>query len=315
MTKGFKNIFLIGVSVLTAMSGLAQKEPSKIIQEEEESAEVFLEEYTDEFQEKFFEALKQKGIENYDRAINLLLECKTLEPFNPTIDHELAKTYFLNKQYIPSQEYAENALTKDPENFWFLEMWYNSVIKQSNSVEVLKSTIPYDNEKLRQNLSLIYFKNKNYTAAKQELKNLKKSVFSSELTRKIEDSLQKKKEVVVQNEVKPKSKVETTNPTDELKLKFEGYIQNNQFKKLVEEAEEAIENYPLQPYFYYAYGLALNKQNEPNKASEVLLSALDYLFDNNGLTSKIYKELANAYSALGNSSKANEYLSKVKSGS
>lgn len=315
MTKGFKNIFLIGVSVLTAMSGLAQKEPSKIIQEEEESAEVFLEEYTDEFQEKFFEALKQKGIENYDRAINLLLECKTLEPFNPTIDHELAKTYFLNKQYIPSQEYAENALTKDPENFWFLEMWYNSVIKQSNSVEVLKSTIPYDNEKLRQNLSLIYFKNKNYTAAKQELKNLKESVFSSELTRKIEDSLQKKKEVVVQNEVKPKSKVETTNPTDELKLKFEGYIQNNQFKKLVEEAEEAIENYPLQPYFYYAYGLALNKQNEPNKASEVLLSALDYLFDNNGLTSKIYKELANAYSALGNSSKANEYLSKVKSGS
>ena len=36
--------------------------------QEEESAEFFLEEYTDEFQNLFFEALKHKGIQNYDRA-------------------------------------------------------------------------------------------------------------------------------------------------------------------------------------------------------------------------------------------------------
>ncbi|NKI31155.1 tetratricopeptide repeat protein [Croceivirga thetidis] len=314
MKKYLDCFFLLTILGLTSQTLICQEQPSKILQEEE-SAEVFLEEYTDEFQEKFFEALKQKGIENYDRAINLLLECKSLEPFNTAIDHELAKTYFLNKQYIPSQEYAENALTKNPENFWFLETWYNSVLKQSNSVEVLKGTIPYDNEMLRQNLSLIYFKNKDYTAAKKELKSLRKSDFSAKLTRKIDDSLQKRKEVVVQNNMSPKSKEVTTNPTEELKQQLEDYIQKGQFKNLAEEAEEAIENYPLQPYFYYAYGLALNKQNEPNKATEVLLSALDYLFDDDGLTSKIYKELANAYGALGNSSKANEYLSKVKSGS
>ena len=49
-------------------------------QEEQESAEVYLEEYTDEFQENFFEALKQKGIQNYDRAVDLFLKCKQLEP-------------------------------------------------------------------------------------------------------------------------------------------------------------------------------------------------------------------------------------------
>lgn len=32
--------------------------------QEEESAELFLDEYTDEFQETFFEGLKQKGIQN-----------------------------------------------------------------------------------------------------------------------------------------------------------------------------------------------------------------------------------------------------------
>jgi hypothetical protein len=47
-------------------------------QDEEESAAVSLEAYTDEFQEHFFEALKQKGIENYDKAINELLVCRQL---------------------------------------------------------------------------------------------------------------------------------------------------------------------------------------------------------------------------------------------
>ena len=83
--------------ILVSQLSLAQEQPSKIIQEEE-SSEVFLEEYTDKFEETFFEALKQKGIENYDRAINLLLECKAMEPFDATIDHELAKAYFSDKE-------------------------------------------------------------------------------------------------------------------------------------------------------------------------------------------------------------------------
>lgn len=45
--------------------------PYQACAQEEESAEISLELYSDEFQEYFFEALKQKGIENYDKAINL----------------------------------------------------------------------------------------------------------------------------------------------------------------------------------------------------------------------------------------------------
>ena len=50
------------------IQGKAQQRDMNI----EDSSEVFLEEYSDTFQENFFEALKQKGIENYDKAINLL---------------------------------------------------------------------------------------------------------------------------------------------------------------------------------------------------------------------------------------------------
>ncbi|NNL03175.1 MAG: hypothetical protein HKP39_12950, partial [Eudoraea sp.] len=68
--------------------------------QEEESAEVYLEDYTDEFQEAFFEALKQKGIENYDKAINLFLECKRLDITSNVVDFELANSYLANKQPI-----------------------------------------------------------------------------------------------------------------------------------------------------------------------------------------------------------------------
>ena len=55
--------------------------------QEEGSAELFTESYTDRFQEVFFEALKQKGIENYDRAKEQLLEAKKLDPLHPVIDY------------------------------------------------------------------------------------------------------------------------------------------------------------------------------------------------------------------------------------
>ena len=39
----------------------------------------------DEFQEHFFEALKQKGIENYDRAVEALHKCLNLDSKKPVI--------------------------------------------------------------------------------------------------------------------------------------------------------------------------------------------------------------------------------------
>ncbi|NNK10272.1 MAG: hypothetical protein HKP08_02920, partial [Flavobacteriaceae bacterium] len=94
--------------------------PFRGIAQVEESAEISLEENTDEFQELFFEALKQKGIENYDKAINALLKCKEIDPQSHVVDHELAKTYQLNNQFALAQEYALLALNSQAENLWYL---------------------------------------------------------------------------------------------------------------------------------------------------------------------------------------------------
>ena len=82
-----------------------------------------------------------------------------------------------------------------------------------------------------------------------------------------------------------------------------------------EVASEALELFPSQPYFYFILGKAQIQNNKASEATRVLESALDFLLDDAELADDIYRELANAYRALGNLNKSNMYLSKIKNGS
>ena len=301
--------------IVMSQIALAQENPSNII-EEEESAEVFLEEYTDEFQNTFFEALKQKGIQNYDRAINLLLECKQLDVNNNAVNHELAKTYLLDKRYIPAQQYAIEALVAEPENYWMLSNLMEIVEKQGVPFQTVQGTIPFENKALQFNLAQIYFTKKNFEVAKGILESLETNQATRILLQKINDSLElNEKQETVTNPTRNELTTEVNGDTELTSLR-------NTLKRLArdgdnaleEKAIEAVENYPLQPDFYYYHGLALNNNASYEEAISVLEEGLNYVFDHDELTNNMYKELARAYKALGNDSKANSYLSKTKPG-
>lgn len=283
-------------------------------QEEQESADVYLEEYTDEFQENFFEALKQKGIQNYDRAVDLFLKCKQLEPNNSVVDYELAKAYMLDKRYVQAQDFAIEALLSEPEDYWYLDNVLSILDKQGSPLETIKERIPYSNTKLRQNMALFYFKMKQYKEATEVLQDLPSSSLKSELSRKIKDSLQKRESIeevtpIVQNVEETKS-----DPISQLKKTMEEYIAASNYTALLTESKEALDTYPLQPYFYYAYGTALNNTGNASKGVEVLESGLDYILDDSTLQNMIYRQLSEAYSKIGNTQKANDYLNKINSG-
>ncbi|MDT0606197.1 tetratricopeptide repeat protein [Croceitalea rosinachiae] len=307
-----KTIFLWVFLATGFVSHIAYGQEEKII-ETEESAEVFLEEYTDEFQETFFEALKQKGIQNYDRAINLFLKCKQLDAENNVIDHELSKTYFLDKKYVSAQKYAIEAIKADTDNYWYLDNLIAILEAQSNTIEAIQNQIPFNEDKLQENLALSYFKRKRYTKALSILNGISNLKFKENLTLKINDSLNK---TVVNTSIKaPESAVEQNDDLiEQLKGTIEGLITKKEYKELEITAKEALETYPLQPYFYYVYGLSMKENNKTNEAIEIFESAFDYLFDDSLLANKIYKELAAAYTTMGNTSKANEYLSMIKPG-
>ncbi len=295
---------VLGASILMSYSTYAQ---------EEESAEVYLEEYTDEFQENFFEGLKQKGIQNYDRAIDLFLKCKQLQPDNSVVDYELAKAYLQDKKYIQAQQYAIEALLSEPTDYWYLDNLLTILDKQGSPWASIKEQIPYGNNKLRENMAVSFFKMKKYEEALAVLKEIDNAALTSELTRKINDSIQKS----IQKPATPieeKQIADKNDPVTALRTQIEELLSRSDYKGMLAVSKEALDSYPLQPYFYFAYGTALNNTGDSNKAIEVLESGLDYLLDDEALESSIFRELSKAYTKIGNTKKANEYLNKINSG-
>lgn len=86
---------------------LAQAEPESIVPD------------TDKFQDYFYEALKQKGIENYDRAITELDQCLKLKPNDAAVYSELGKNYLGQKNYDQAYKFFEKATQIEPKNKWF----------------------------------------------------------------------------------------------------------------------------------------------------------------------------------------------------
>ncbi|MDX1315056.1 MAG: hypothetical protein R3356_06110, partial [Eudoraea sp.] len=141
--------------------------------------------------------------------------------------------------------------------------------------------------------------------------SLPSSVFTKQLELKISDSLNKQQDVNTTTVIN----TQPSNPLEGLRNELEQVQGSGQYSMLESKAAEALERYPAQPWVYYFYGLALHKNGKSSEASGILESALDFLIDDNDLQQKIFKELAAVYTALGNPSRANMYLSKIKSGS
>jgi tetratricopeptide (TPR) repeat protein len=305
---------MIGVCGLFSQLTIYAQEEHEI--EVEQSAEVFLEEYSDTFQENFFEGLKQKGIRNYDRAITYFLECKRLQPQNTVVSFELAKFHLYDKQLILAQEYALEAVNGEPENYWYAETLVNIIEARKSVLEEVKDYLPKNNDELRSNIAEIYFLKADYVTAQAILKNLKSTKANERLNQRINDSLEMQKNKILPIEV-PSKKVsnEALNGVEKYKSRINELLAGNiDTAKLLSTSEEAMESFPSQPFFYYANGSALNRSQKHNDAIEILEMALDYLIDDKVLANKIYKELAFAYTEINNTSKANMYLSKIKPG-
>lgn len=70
------------------------------------------------FEDSFYESLKQKGIENYDKAIEALEKCKDIQPENSVVYFELGKNYYSQKKYKDAYDNFEKSTKIDPNNRW-----------------------------------------------------------------------------------------------------------------------------------------------------------------------------------------------------
>jgi tetratricopeptide (TPR) repeat protein len=130
--------------------------------------------YEDAYQEHFFEALKQKGIENYQRSVEALLKCIKIDDTDPTLFFELGKNYKALKNFGASEDALKEAISKSPENEWFLDELYDLYMLQNDidkALKTVKQLVKFHPD-YKQDLASLYMEAKKYKNALQILDEL-----------------------------------------------------------------------------------------------------------------------------------------------
>lgn len=104
---------------------LAQTEPEDVALE------------SDEFQNYFYESLKQKGMENYDKAVESLEKCLKIQPKNAVLYSELGKNYLAQRKYKDAYDNFEKATQIDPKNRWYWVGMYDVCYETRDYVQAI----------------------------------------------------------------------------------------------------------------------------------------------------------------------------------
>ena len=136
----------------------------------------------DKFQDYFYEALKQKGIENYDKAIVSLQQCLKLEPQNAVLYFELGKNYLAQKDYRNAFTSFQKASEIDPTNKWFWIGMYdvNYATKDyEGAIKTIDKLIKFD-PKFKEDLTSLYMNTGQFDAALDLINELNQTVGKSD---------------------------------------------------------------------------------------------------------------------------------------
>ncbi|RAJ17941.1 tetratricopeptide repeat protein [Olleya aquimaris] len=410
---------------------------------------------SDAYQEHFFEALKQKGIENYQRAIENLLKCIEIDDSDAILYFELGKNYNQLKNFGAAEEALKEAVSKIPDNEWFLDELYSTYIQQKEykkAIKTVKQLVKYHPD-YKEDLANIYMqtgdfkealkildelddelgiskdrdilRNRIYNATgrkKDQIENLEERVDKNpesedtylrliyrysengdvkkafETAKKLlevnpkselvhlalykfyldegnnDKAIQSMKIALQSSEINPESKikvladfvrfvsknqqyetdlVEVTTMLTKIEssgktlvelaqyylLKGEkqkalnfyeealqkeeenfGILRNiillhidlQQFEEAERKSDQGLEVFPSQPVLYLANGVALNYLNRPKEAIDSLEMGLDYIIEDTKMEIDFYKQLAKAYTATNNFSKAKTFSDKAK---
>jgi len=225
----------------------------------------------DKFQELFYEALKQKGIENYDRAAEAFQKCIEIDNSVPVLYFELGKSYNKLKNFGAAEDALKEAVDKDPDNEWFLDELYGFYASQNEydkAIKTVKQLVRFHPD-YKEDLASLYVRTKEYDAALEVLDALDAefgiSVSRDIMRNRIYEATGRKKDQIKNLE----SRVED-NPEKEsnyLALIFR-YSENNEKGKAFETAKELLKINPNSQLVHLALYKFYLDDNDAEKAIE-----------------------------------------------
>ncbi|WP_298532380.1 tetratricopeptide repeat protein [uncultured Algibacter sp.] len=256
-------VFLLGI-VLVPKMNYAQVDFNKTPDDD-------LGDNDDEFQELFYEGLKQKSIENYDRAAQAFLKCIALDKSIPVLYFELGKSYFKLNDFGLAEDALKKAVNKDPDNEWFLDELYGFYASQNEhekALQTVKQLVKYHPD-YKEDLAALYVRTEKYDDALMILDEMDAehgvSVSRDIMRNRIYEKTGRKKD-----QIKNLQERVENNPEKEsnyLALIFR-YSENNEKKKAFETAKELLKINPNSQLVHLALYKFYLDDNEAKKAIE-----------------------------------------------
>ncbi|EGV43060.1 tetratricopeptide repeat protein [Bizionia argentinensis JUB59] len=195
-------------------------------------------------QDYFFEALKQKGIENFDRAAEALLKCIDLDKSKSVYHFELGKNYNRLKNFGAAEKALKQAVKMESDNEWYLDELYDVYAQQDDydkAIKVLKQLVEHHPD-YKEDLATLYVKTKDYKNALKVLDEMDDELGLS-MTRDI-----------IRNQI---------------------YAATGKKKEQIENLEERVEEHPDQETNYLALIYRYSENNEKDKAFETAKKLLE----------------------------------------
>jgi tetratricopeptide (TPR) repeat protein len=121
-----------------------------------------------EFENNFYEALKQKAIENYDKAIVSLEKCLQKEPNNPEVHYQLGVNYLNQKNYVAAENAFQKAVDLEPKQRWYWNGLYDVYYQTKNfnkSIPIVEKLVTFD-ANMKEDLVSLYMNTQQFDKAK-----------------------------------------------------------------------------------------------------------------------------------------------------
>lgn len=248
----------------------------------------------DKFQNAFYEALKQKGIENYDKAIIELEKCLELQPNNPVVYNELGRNYLSQKSYEKARINFDKATQLDPKNKWYwmglYDVFYQTK-EYEQSIIVVRKLIEFD-AKFKDDLVSLYMYTQQFDKALELINELEKTAEKSK-TREmyklqiLSDAKFKGSEKNSLLEMLKKNPKEESNYIALIYL----YSDSNQEEKAYEIAQLLEKNLPESDWAQVSLFKFHLNNNEPQKA----IKSMNQVFGSTKVDNKIKHRILNEF--------------------
>src|SRR5690554_754923 len=251
----------------------------------------------DKFQELFYESLKQKGIENYDRAVNSLQQALQLKPDEAMLYHEIGKNYLFQKKYYEAEDYIKRAIEKDKTNKWFYLSLYDVYYQTKDyvkSIEVVKTLISFNDKRkteFQDDLVSLYMYTNQPDKALAIIEELDK-VLPADVTREMYKH-QILKDKVSSSDAIDLEKEINKNPKNEqayIALIYL-YSESNQTQKAFETAQLLIKNIPESEWAHVSLFKFYLDENDVDKA----IKSMNKVYESSQVDYKIKHRVLNEF--------------------